>query len=63
MFTSCLICVQTEMSARCYLANTQSDRNFGCIDFTSSITTNMDILGLMKNRRYISALNKQINSV
>ena len=37
--------------------------NFGCIDFTSSITANMDILGLMKNRRYISALNKQINSV
>ena len=37
--------------------------NFSCIDFTSSITANMDILGLMKNRRYISALNKQINSV
>ena len=36
--------------------------NFGCIDFTSCITANMDILGLMKNRRYISALNKQINS-
>ena len=37
--------------------------NFGCIDFTSSITANMDILGLMKNMHYISALNKQINSV
>lgn len=24
---------------------------------------NIDILGLMKNRRYISALNQQINSV
>ena len=29
-----------------------------CIDFTSSITANMDILGLMKNRHYISALNQ-----
>ena len=37
--------------------------NVGCIDFISSITANMDILGLMKNRRYISALNEQINSV
>ena len=41
----------------------QSFRNFSCIDFTSSITANMDILGLMKNRHYISALNQQINSV
>ena len=33
--------------------------NFGCIDFTSSITANMDILGLMKNMHYISALNRK----
>src|SRR6266511_2865058 len=37
--------------------------NFGCINFASSISANMDILGLMKNRRYISALYQQINSV
>ena len=63
MFTSCLIFVKIEMSARCYLGNKQSDRNFGCTDFTTSIIENMDILGLMKNRRYISALNQQINLV
>ena len=50
-----------------YIGGAGQDSVIGCsisvIDFTSSITANMDILGLMKNRRYISALNKQINSV
>ena len=39
MFTSCLIFVQTEMSAHCYLANKQSVRNFGWTAQENSIVT------------------------